>query len=246
LNRRDFAALDNMLSVDLVHHGVPGGNRNAVKDMQGKLYRGFPDLVHSVEEMLVEGDRVAVRTKTQGTHLGPFMGHSPSGKRFTARALSLHRVHDGTIREIWEVFDTIAMLQQIGLYKPVPNGLVEAGEVASASEIPLRAPARMTGRRPPGPATDVPLSEIRSNPLEFLQRLTSEHGDYVRYVCNGRETILLNHPRAIGHVMQDRKRIYSKLNTPDLLLLRPMLGDGLLTTGCNRRSPAAEWNVPRT
>ena len=67
LNRRDFAALDDMLSVDLVHHGVPGGDRNAVKEMQRKLHRGFPDLVHSVEDMIVEGDRIAVRTKTQGT-----------------------------------------------------------------------------------------------------------------------------------------------------------------------------------
>jgi steroid delta-isomerase-like uncharacterized protein len=244
LNRRDFATLDDLLSVDLVHHGVPGGDRNAVKEMQRELHRGFPDLVHQVEDMIVEGDRVAIRTKTQGTHLGLFLGHPPSGRKFAVQALSLHRIRDGAISEIWEVFDTISMLQQIGLYAAVRSVPATLGDVGSASPSPVRGPGHMSGRRPPGPAADVSLSEIRSNPLEFLQNLTCEHGDYVRYVCNGRETILLNQPVAIRHVMQDRQRIYSKLNTPDLLLLRPMLGDGLLTTEGEIWKRDRQWLQP--
>src|SRR5262249_248917 len=41
---------------------------------------------------------------------------------------------------------------------------------------------------------------------------------------------LLNDPGGIRHVLHDRESNYSKLGTPDLLLLKPMLGDGLLTT----------------
>ena len=139
-------------------------------------------------------------------------------------------MRDGAINEIWEVFDTIAMMQQIRAIcaraertrQPGPGCIGFPSFKPCFRPNVWPAPTRAGGGRL--------LSEIRSNPLEFLQRLTREHGDYVRYVCNGRETILLNQRNAISHVLQDRKRIYSKLNTPDLLLLRPMLGDGLLTT----------------
>jgi steroid delta-isomerase-like uncharacterized protein len=230
LNRRDFDALDEIVSPDLLHHSLPGmTGRDGLKRTLIGYYQGFPDLNHSVEDVVVEADRVAVRTHNSGTHLGSFLGHAPSGRRFSATALSLYRIDGGVIREIWEVFDTVAMLQQIGLYSLSAASFGNAG--ASGSRAVTDPPgSAKAGRRPPGPVAEVSLADIRSDPLTFLGRLTHEHGDYVRYVCEGRETILLNQPKAIRHVLHDRVSNYSKDNTPDLLLLKPMLGDGLLTT----------------
>jgi steroid delta-isomerase-like uncharacterized protein len=222
LNRRDAGALDGLLAPALVHHSVPGRGRQAFKAMLTGFHEGFPDLAHTLEDIVADGDRVAVRTTSTGTHRGTFLGHAPTGRAFRAAALSVYHVEDGAIHEVWEVFDTLDMLRQLGLYTPAPQPPPERDAPAP--------PARTPHRRAPGPRDGISLAEIRSDPLRFLAAMTREYGAYVRYVCEGRETVLLNEPGAIRHVLHDRAANYSKRNTPDMLLLEPMLGQGLLTT----------------
>lgn len=43
----------------------------------------FPDLRTTLEDVLVDGDRVAVRGTDRGTHRGDFMGFPASGREVT-------------------------------------------------------------------------------------------------------------------------------------------------------------------
>lgn len=217
LNRHDLDTLDALVSPDLVYHGPLGAlSWDDLKRMLIEYRDSFSDFAHAVGGLAADGDRVTVRTVTSGTHVGPFLGHVPSGRQFSAEARTVYRVDGERIREIWEDFDTRGMLEQLGLTR-----------LAGARLQPASGRAR---RRPPGPRAAVPLAQIRSDPLTFLAELTREYGNYVRYVCDGRETILLNEPDAIRHVLHDHAPNYTKLDTPDLMLLQPMLGEGLLTT----------------
>jgi steroid delta-isomerase-like uncharacterized protein len=228
LNSRDLVALAALITADFQHHGsgqVAGFA--AFAETLKAFVAGFPDLEHTVAEVLVEGDRAAVRTVTSGTHLGEFLGHPPTGRSFRADALTVIRFERNSIREIWNVFDTIQMLQQLDLYV--------ATAVPGSRSAPLSAADRAhappaSERRPPGPARPVTLVEVRSAPLEFVSNLAATYGDIVAYECEGRLTYLLNTPDAVRHVLHDRATNYSKLGTPDLQLLGPMLGQGLLTT----------------
>jgi steroid delta-isomerase-like uncharacterized protein len=238
MNRHDLDALDSLVAADLVRH-EPGAAPGlaALKQAIGLYQVGFPDLAHAVEQFLVDAGFVAVRTRTAGTHLGPFLGHPPCGRRFSAAGQSVYRVEGGMIRESWGVFDTLSMLQQLGLYTP------------AADPGPPPSPAapeatRRRARRPPGPRHEVSAAEVRAEPLHFLLRLTEEYGDVARYVCDGRATILVNDPEAVRHALHDRAENYSKLATPDMLLLRPMLGEGLLTTDGARWKADRQWVQP--
>jgi steroid delta-isomerase-like uncharacterized protein len=244
LNRRDLNALQEVVAPDMVHHSlVAGAGRDAFIRMLVEFHESFPDLFHRLEDVVVEGDRIAVRTMTTGTHLRPFLGHPPTGRSFGAPALSLYRIEGGLIRDVWEVFDTLAMLQQIGLYNAASNS--KGNSCTSESlEIAAQPSGPGPGRRPPGPSEEVSLADIRSDPLSFLRGLVGDYGDFVRYVCSGRETILLNRPEALRHVLHDRESNYSKLRTPDLLLLKPMLGDGLLTTVGPMWKQDRQWLQP--
>jgi steroid delta-isomerase-like uncharacterized protein len=216
LNLCDLATLDALMAPDLVYHGPFGAlSRIDLRRILIEYRDSFPDLVHSVRSLAANGDRVTVGTVTEGTSRGPFLGHAPSGRQFSAEAQTVYRVENGRIQEIWEDFDTLGMLRQLGL---TPKGATQPGRVTGRAR-----------RHVPGPRAAVSLAQIRSNPLTFLAGLTREYGDHVRYVCDGRESILLNEPGAIRHVLHDNAPNYTKLNTPDLELLRPMLGDGLLT-----------------
>lgn len=83
----------------------------------------FPDL-HEVPEVLIaEGDRVMVRHRLSGTHLGPFLGVPPTGKAFSITGIDIYRIAAGKIVEEDSLPDLFAFLQQVGaLATPVPAG----------------------------------------------------------------------------------------------------------------------------
>jgi cytochrome P450 len=97
-----------------------------------------------------------------------------------------------------------------------------------------------TRRPPPGPPGELALAQVRGDPLAFVMRMTQTYGDFVRYRSAGIEATLLNHPRSIRHVMQTNAANYAKAGTPDLMILRPMLGEALMT------SEGPSWERQRT
>jgi steroid delta-isomerase-like uncharacterized protein len=74
----------------------------------------FPDLHTAVEDVIAEGDKVAVRWTTRGTHQGSLMGIPPTGRQVTMTAIHILRLADGKIAEGWVNFDALGMLQQVG------------------------------------------------------------------------------------------------------------------------------------
>ena len=87
-----------------------------------------------------------------------------------------------------------------------------------------------TVRRPPGPAGDQDLLSIRRDPLAFLDRMTAEYGDVSCHDAGGSAVYLIGRPDLARQVLKDNNAGYTKTATPDEAMLRPLLGDGLLTS----------------
>ena len=123
LNQKTLDQLDNLVATDLQHHipGLPAG-LPLYKGLLASYHAGFPDIHHSIEEIVAEDDQVAVLIHSTGTHTGTFMSHPPTGKRFTVTGMELLRFAGSKLAERRGIFDTITMLQQLGLYIPAPAG----------------------------------------------------------------------------------------------------------------------------
>ena len=79
------------------------------------MFRGaFPDLVITLDEVIAEGDFVAARSTSRGTHRGDFMGMKPTGRSMTMPTLTMVRLRDGKIAESWVKNDIAALMRQIG------------------------------------------------------------------------------------------------------------------------------------
>ena len=61
----------------------------------------FPDLHTTLEEVLVDGDRVVVRGTDRGTHRGDFMGFPASGREVTTTWIEIFRMENGKAAEGW-------------------------------------------------------------------------------------------------------------------------------------------------
>ena len=78
-----------------------------------EIRMAFPDLVITPRDLVAEGDRVAVRWSCAGTHRAPLGGLPPTGRRVAFDGMSVYRVADGRIVEIWTSWDTIGYLRQL-------------------------------------------------------------------------------------------------------------------------------------
>ena len=72
----------------------------------------------SVEDMVGEGDRTVVRWTARGTR-GALMGVPPTGRQMMVTGISIIRVANGKIIEHRLNWDTLGMLQQLGIVPPI-------------------------------------------------------------------------------------------------------------------------------
>jgi predicted ester cyclase len=76
----------------------------------------FPDVHMEVVELIAEGDQVVGRFTCSATHLGEWLGHPPTGRRFErVDEVSIFRMRDGRIAQVWSLEDTLGRLRQLGL-----------------------------------------------------------------------------------------------------------------------------------
>ena len=118
--RIDAAAARSFLSYDL--HGTR--SRTGFKRYVSELHRAFSGLrleVHENVGVLVEGDRVALRTIITGTHTGPYAGVAATGRRIQTSASHIFRVRDDELAEHWPVVDTYRILVAIGAIPPAAS-----------------------------------------------------------------------------------------------------------------------------
>jgi steroid delta-isomerase-like uncharacterized protein len=122
VNRRNVALIDELYAPTAVHYfpSMPPLNRVAFKEVSAMFHAAFPDLHETVEEQIAEGDMVAQRLTSRGTHLGEFQGLPPTGKQFTVSAISIMRFERGKIAEMWSAFDALGLMQQLGAV-PAPE-----------------------------------------------------------------------------------------------------------------------------
>jgi predicted ester cyclase len=118
-----MAVLDETNAPDIVFHTANGRDLrgiNEVKQMFSGIYDALPDNHMTIDDIVVEGDKAAVRYTTTGTHKGALMGIPPTNKKVTMSVIGIDRVVNGKFVEIWERSDTLGMMQQLGAI-PTPK-----------------------------------------------------------------------------------------------------------------------------
>ena len=94
--------------------GQPARGRAAMGAFLAAVHAAFPDWRVGIEEIVAEGDSVAVRWAGEVTHEGPFHGIPATGKRLSVSGINVYKVDGGVITEEWEQMDSLGMLQQMG------------------------------------------------------------------------------------------------------------------------------------
>jgi predicted ester cyclase len=77
--------------------------------------KGFPKYRLKAEDMIEEGDKVAVRARFMGTHSGEFNGIPATGKSVELPFTIIYRMENGKIAEHWLEANSLVLLSQLGV-----------------------------------------------------------------------------------------------------------------------------------
>ena len=111
-------AIDKYFSEDFKVNRTPPGITPTIagtKRWKVKVMEAFPDYHTQIEDEFADGDRVVIRWRSSGTHLGEFQGIAPTGRKITVTGITISRYADGQIAESWVGFDTQDLMRQLGV-----------------------------------------------------------------------------------------------------------------------------------
>jgi steroid delta-isomerase-like uncharacterized protein len=109
-------SVDELLADDFVPHSWPstGDGKGDLKRAMERVALGLANARFAIEDVIAEGDRVAVRVTAQATQVGTFMGLPPSGKTYSIGEIHIFRIRDGRVVEHWHQFDQMGLMRQLG------------------------------------------------------------------------------------------------------------------------------------
>ena len=97
-------------------HGSMGEmNLEELSQSYCSLAEAFPDFKFTIEDMVGENDKVAVRYRFDGTHLGNYLGIPPTGKKAFIKNQGIFRIKGGKLEESWRISDMLDFMHQMRL-----------------------------------------------------------------------------------------------------------------------------------
>lgn len=86
---------------------------NGLIQFMDMIRKGFPDMSVEIHEQIGEGDLVSTRKTIHATHLGPIMGHEPTGKKVTMNVIDIVRIENGKYVAHWGRNDIMQVIQNL-------------------------------------------------------------------------------------------------------------------------------------
>ena len=122
-NGHRVEAFNELLTDDcvLVRNGAEANGKEAIKRVLDRLYRAFPDIEYTVDDVLVAGAKMALRWQGRGTHRGEYQGMAPSGRQVTYDGITIYELRGDRIARIWVSTNVIGVMRSLQAEAPQPE-----------------------------------------------------------------------------------------------------------------------------
>jgi steroid delta-isomerase-like uncharacterized protein len=115
-NHGDLDVLNRHFSPDATIHDPQVELRGSAELRGGvaRLRLAFPDFRFDIDDILAEGDRIAIRYRGMGTHQSEFLGVPATGRHTEYSGMLMLELRDGKIVQFWAQPDQLGLLKQLG------------------------------------------------------------------------------------------------------------------------------------
>ena len=114
-NKKDLSVLDELISPDFHDPAFNLRGLEDYKQFEGAFFKGFPDWIETIEDIIAEGNKVWVSFTATGTHKGECFGLAPTGKKATFRAVQMWCVENGKVVSKDNVSDSLDFFRELGV-----------------------------------------------------------------------------------------------------------------------------------
>jgi predicted ester cyclase len=132
MNKRNMSLFKDLVSDDFTGPLGEKGPSGFQGQIEG-LIKSFPDIQWKLEDLLGEGDKVAVRWRWQGTQTGPFRDIPATGAKIFNDGMAIFKLKEGKIVDAQVQTDRLGFLQALGA-APV-NGAPPAAKQPHKDEV---------------------------------------------------------------------------------------------------------------
>jgi len=114
-NKKDLSILDEVISPDFFDPTFNLRGAKGYKQFETSFFKGFPDWIETIEDIIAEGNKVGVRFTGTGTHKGEWQGLVPTGKKVTFRGVQIWRLVNGKVVSKDSILDLLDAFKQLGV-----------------------------------------------------------------------------------------------------------------------------------
>ena len=117
-NQGRASSIDELLASDAIIHGLGPADLHgpeAFRAFHAAYRNAFPDIAIQIDDIVAEGDLVAVRWSARGTHRGDGLGFAATGRQTQFSGMVFARARNGKLIEGWNSFDQLGMFNQLGI-----------------------------------------------------------------------------------------------------------------------------------
>jgi predicted ester cyclase len=118
----DLSIIPEIYSPTFVAHMPKGWEQSEFTGHSGvceaieRIRAAFSDWTETIEDMIIEDDKVVTRYVSTGLHVGPFIGLAPTAKPIRLDEISIYRLNNGFVAEQWCLTDDISLARQLGRF----------------------------------------------------------------------------------------------------------------------------------
>jgi steroid delta-isomerase-like uncharacterized protein len=119
-NKGDMSLINEHISHDFFYKSPfeEYSGRDAYQQMAAGFRAIFPDFHTVIDDIVGEGEKLAIHVTETGTMKGELMGIPPTGRKFNITVAYFYRFADGKIAEVLAFGDTLTFFQQLGVSPP--------------------------------------------------------------------------------------------------------------------------------
>ena len=114
-NEHDTSLWNEAIAEDYVGHvnGADVPDRDVGKTVVQVVIDAFPDIHFTMDDTIIQGEKVVVRWSATGTHTGDFYGMAPTNRSVRKIGITIFRIKDGKVAELWNIWDLHGLIEQL-------------------------------------------------------------------------------------------------------------------------------------
>src|SRR4051794_17586379 len=114
VNAHDTGSFGEIHAENYIQHSgrSPNGLAAQIENVRA-IFARMPDVQATVEDRIIQGDKIVARMTFTATHTQPMQGIAATGRRFTLRTIDIWRIENGKLVEHWDVVDTAGLQKQL-------------------------------------------------------------------------------------------------------------------------------------